>query len=82
MLSSSCRRSGLEFGVLVEEQNFAKFSGEIARDHLEKCHEPGPQVGCHGEEALEGSGAVSGANPGPEDEGVTAVEGDGWLDED
>jgi hypothetical protein len=31
---------------------------------------------------LEGSGAVSGANPRPEDEGVAAVEGDGWLDGD
>jgi hypothetical protein len=31
---------------------------------------------------LEGSGAVSSANPGPEDEGVTAVEGNSWLDED
>jgi hypothetical protein len=28
---------------------------------------------------LEGSGAVSGANPRPEDEGVAAVEGDSWL---
>jgi hypothetical protein len=31
---------------------------------------------------LEGSGAVSGADLGPEDEGVAAVEGDSWLDED
>jgi hypothetical protein len=31
---------------------------------------------------LERSNAVSGANPGPEDEGVAAVEGDGWLDAD
>jgi hypothetical protein len=31
---------------------------------------------------LEGSSAVSGADPGAEDEGVTAFEGDGWLDED
>jgi hypothetical protein len=31
---------------------------------------------------LQGSGAVSSADPGAEDEGVTAVEGDGWLDED
>jgi hypothetical protein len=68
--------------VLVLERNFAEFSGEIVRDHLKKCHEPGPWVGCHGEAALERSGAVSGANPGPEDEGVVAVEGDSWLDED
>jgi hypothetical protein len=31
---------------------------------------------------LEGSSAVSGADPGAEDEGVAALEGDGWLDED
>jgi hypothetical protein len=31
---------------------------------------------------LEGSGAVSIADPGAEDEGVAAVEGDSWLDED
>jgi hypothetical protein len=31
---------------------------------------------------LEGPDAISSANPGAEDEGVTAVEGDGWLDED
>jgi hypothetical protein len=30
--------------------------------------------------ALEGSGAVSSAHLGPEDEGVVAVESDGWLD--
>jgi hypothetical protein len=29
---------------------------------------------------LEGSGAVSSADLGSEDEGVAAVEGDGWLD--
>jgi hypothetical protein len=31
---------------------------------------------------LERSGTVSSADPGAEDEGVAAVEGDGWLDED
>jgi hypothetical protein len=31
---------------------------------------------------LEGPSAVSSANPGVEDEGVAAVEGDGWLDVD
>jgi hypothetical protein len=31
---------------------------------------------------LEGSSAVSSADPGAEDEGVAALEGDGWLDED
>jgi hypothetical protein len=30
---------------------------------------------------LEGSGAVSSAHPGPENEGVAAVARDGWLDE-
>jgi hypothetical protein len=28
---------------------------------------------------LEGSSAISSADPGAEDEGVAAVEGDGWL---
>jgi hypothetical protein len=31
---------------------------------------------------LEGSSAVSSADPGAEDEGVAVVEGDGWLDAD
>jgi hypothetical protein len=31
---------------------------------------------------LEGSGAVSSADPGTEDEGVATVEGNGWLDVD
>jgi hypothetical protein len=31
---------------------------------------------------LEGASAVSCADLGPEDEGVAAVEGDSWLDED
>jgi hypothetical protein len=31
---------------------------------------------------LEGSSAISGADPGAEDEGVATLEGDGWLDED
>jgi hypothetical protein len=31
---------------------------------------------------LERSSAVSGADQGPEDKGVTTVEGDSWLDED
>jgi hypothetical protein len=31
---------------------------------------------------LEELSAISSADPGAEDEGVTAVEGDGWLDED
>jgi hypothetical protein len=32
--------------------------------------------------ALERASAVSGANPGAEDEGVAAVESDSWLDDD
>jgi hypothetical protein len=68
--------------MLVVERNFAEFSGEIDRDHFGKRREPGPRVGCHGEAELEGSGTVSGADPGPKDEGVAAVEGDSWLDED
>jgi hypothetical protein len=67
--------------VLVVERNFAEFSGEITRDDFGKRHEPGLRVGRHGEAALEGSDAVSSADPGAEDEGVAAVEGDGWLDE-
>jgi hypothetical protein len=68
--------------VLVVERNFAEFSGEIARDYFEKRHESGLQVGRHGEVALERSRAVSSADLRAKDEGVTAVEGDGWLDED
>jgi hypothetical protein len=68
--------------VLIVEQNFAEFSSEIARDYFGKRHEPGLQVGRHGEAALEGPNAVSSADPGAEDEGVAAVEGDGWLDVD
>jgi hypothetical protein len=68
--------------VLVVERNFAEFSGEVARDYLEKRHKPSLRVGRHGEAALEGSGAISRADPGAEDEGVATVEGDSWLDED
>jgi hypothetical protein len=68
--------------VLVVERNFAELSGDIARDYFGKRHEPNLRVGRHGEAALEGSGAVSSADPGAEEEGVAAVEGDSWLDED
>jgi hypothetical protein len=68
--------------VLVAERNFAELSGEIARDYFGKRHEPSLRVGRHGEVVLGGSGAVSSADPGDEDKGVAAVEGDGWLDED
>jgi hypothetical protein len=68
--------------MLAIERNFAEFSGEIARDYFGNCNEPSLRVGRHGEAALQGSGAVRSANPGAEDKGVSAVEGDGWLDED
>jgi hypothetical protein len=68
--------------VLVEERNFAEFAGEFARDYFRKCHEASLRVGRHGEAALEGSSAVNGADPGAEDEGASALEGDGLLDED
>jgi hypothetical protein len=62
--------------------NFTEFSGEFARVHFGKRHEPSARVGSHGEAALERYGAVSSANPGPEDKGVAVVDGDGWLDGD
>jgi hypothetical protein len=68
--------------VLVEERNFAQLAGEFACDYLGKHHEAGLRVGRHGKAMLERSSAVSGADPGAEDEGVAAVEGDGWLDVD
>jgi hypothetical protein len=67
--------------VLVVERNFAEFSGEITRDDFGKRHEPSLRVGRHGEAALEGPGAVNSADPGAKDEGVAAVEGNSWLDE-
>jgi methionine synthase II (cobalamin-independent) len=68
--------------MLVEKRNFAELAGESARDYFEKRHEAGLRVGRHGEATLERSSAVSSADPGAEDEGVVAVEGDGWLDVD
>jgi hypothetical protein len=68
--------------VLVVERNFAEFSSEFAHDYFGKRHKPSARVGSHGEAAFEGSGAVSNAHPRPEDEGVTAVESNDWLDED
>jgi hypothetical protein len=67
---------------LVEKRNFAELVGEFVRDNFRKRHEAGLRVGRHGEAALEGSHAVSSADPGAKDEGVAAVEGDGWLDAD
>jgi hypothetical protein len=67
---------------MVEERNFAEFAGEFARDYFGKSHEASLRVGRHGEAALERSSAVSSADPSTENEGVAAVEGDGWLDVD
>jgi hypothetical protein len=67
---------------LVEKRNFTELAGEFAGDYFRKRHEAGLRVGRHGEAALERSSAVSSADPRTEDEGVTAVEGDGWLDVD
>jgi methionine synthase II (cobalamin-independent) len=68
--------------VLIEKRKFAELAGEFTRDNFRKRHEAGLRVGLHGEAALERSSAVSSADPGAEDEGVAAVEGDGWLDAD
>jgi hypothetical protein len=67
---------------LDEKRNFAELAGEFARDYFGKRHEAGLRGGWHGEAMLEGSSAVNSADPGAEDEGVAAVEGDGWLDVD
>jgi hypothetical protein len=67
---------------MVEERNFAELAGELACDNFWKRHETGLRVGRHGEAALEGSRAVSCADPSAENEGVAVVEGDGWLEVD
>jgi hypothetical protein len=67
---------------MVEERNFAELAGEFACDNFRKGHKAGFRVGRHGEAALERSRAVSGADPSVENEGVAAVEGDGWLEVD
>jgi hypothetical protein len=67
---------------MVEERNFAELAGELACDNFWKRHEAGLWVGWHGEAALEGPRAISSANPSAENEGVTTVEGDGWLEVD
>jgi hypothetical protein len=74
--------SKLEIGVLIEQRNFAEFPDKFACDRFGKHHESRARVGSHGEAALERSSAVSGAQPGPEDEGFAAVESDDWLDGD
>jgi hypothetical protein len=67
---------------MIEERNFAELAGKLACDNFWKHHEAGLRVGRHGEAALEGPRAVSGADPSTEDEGVATVEGDGWLEVD
>jgi hypothetical protein len=67
---------------MVEERNFAELAGEFACDNFRKRHEAGLRVGRHGEAALERSRAVGSADPSAENEGVAAVEGDGWLEVD
>jgi hypothetical protein len=67
---------------MVEERNFAELAGELACDNFWKHHEAGLRVGRHGEATLDGPCAVSNADPSAEDEGVAAVEGDGWLEVD
>jgi hypothetical protein len=67
---------------MVEERNFAELAGEFACDNFRERHEAGLRVGRHGEAALEGSRTVSSADPSAENEGVTTVEGDGWLEVD
>jgi hypothetical protein len=67
---------------MVEERNFAELAGEFACDNFWKRHGTGLRVGRHGEAALEGSRAVSSADPSAQNEGVTAVEVDGWLEVD
>jgi hypothetical protein len=68
--------------MIVEKQNFAEHAGEFACDNFRKRHEVGLRVGWHSEAALEGSRAVSSADPSAENEGVATVEGDGWLEVD
>jgi hypothetical protein len=66
--------------VVVEERNFAEFAGEFACEDFWKRHEASLRVRRHGEATLERARAVCGADPSAEHEGVTAVEGDGWLE--
>jgi hypothetical protein len=67
---------------MVEERNFAELAGEFTCGNFWKRHKAGLRVGRHSEAALEGSRAVSSADTSAENEGVAAVEGDGWLEVD
>jgi hypothetical protein len=72
----------LEVSVMVEKRNFVELAGEFACDNFRERHEVDLRVGRHGEAALEGSRTVSNVGPSAENEGVAAVEGDGWLEVD
>jgi hypothetical protein len=67
---------------MVEERNFAELAGDFACDNFRERHEAGLRVGRHGEATLEGSRTVGSAHPSAKNEGVAAVEGDGWLEVD
>jgi hypothetical protein len=67
---------------MIEKRNFAELASEFACDNFRECHEAGLRVWRHGEAALEGSRAVSSADPSTQNEGVAAVEGDGRLEVD
>jgi hypothetical protein len=67
---------------MVEERSFAELAGEFASDNFRKLHGASLRVGLHGEAAVEGSRAVCSADPSGENEGVTAVECDSWLEVD
>jgi hypothetical protein len=67
---------------MVEERNFAELAGGLPCDDFWKRHEASLRVGLHGEAALEGPRAISSVDPSTENEGVAAVEGDGWLEVD
>jgi hypothetical protein len=67
---------------MVEERNFTELAGEFACDNFRKRHEADLRVGRHGEAVLERFRAVSSADPSAENEGVAAVDGDGWPEVD
>jgi hypothetical protein len=54
----------------------------LSRDDFGKCHEADLQIRGHGKVALERTSAISGADLGTEDEGVAAVEGGSWVNDD
>jgi hypothetical protein len=67
---------------MVEMRNFAELAGEFTCDNFRKHHKAGLLVGWHGEAALGGPHTVSSADPSAENEGVVAVEDDGWREVD